>query len=52
MEQQHPNCRCEFEDFKVDNNLLVRCEVCFTMDGRTSIGGAHKRAQPGNPVNF
>ena len=58
--EQHPNCRCKFEDFKESNSLTVRCDVCFTLDGRTCIGGVHKRREqlaptPGNylhPVNF
>ena len=33
--EQHPSCRCEFVDFKEANTLVVRCDVCFTLDGRT-----------------
>ena len=58
--EQHPNCRCEFEDFKESNTLIVKCEVCFTLDRRTCIGGVHKSREqpapaPGNylhPVHF
>ena len=53
--EQHPNCRCEFEDFKESNTLIARCDVCFTLDGRTCIGGVHKRREqpapaPGNYI--
>jgi hypothetical protein len=55
--EQHPNCRCEFEDFKESNTLIARCDVCFTLDGRSCIGGVHKRREqpapaPGNYPNF
>ena len=43
--EQHPNCRCEFEDFKESHTLVARCDVCFTLDGRTCIGGVHKRRE-------
>mmetsp|Transcript_7681 Transcript_7681/g.10885 ORF Transcript_7681/g.10885 Transcript_7681/m.10885 type:complete len:507 (-) Transcript_7681:211-1731(-) len=39
--EQHPYCRCEFEDFK--ESKIVRCDVCFALDGRTCLGGSHKR---------
>ena len=44
--EQHTNCQCEFEDFKERNTLIERCVVCFTLDGRACIGGAHKRRPP------
>ena len=41
LNMQHPNCQCEFEDFK--ESLTARCDVCFILDGRHCLGGCHKR---------
>ena len=50
MQQQHPLCQFEFEDFK--KSKTVRCDFCFTLDSRVCLGGSHKRrgALQGNIV--
>ena len=42
LNMQHPNCQCEFEDFK-ESLTASRCDVCFILDGRHCLGGCHKR---------
>ena len=52
MQQQHPYCQFEFEDYEIKT---VGCDVCFTLDRRFCLGGSHKRHKDplqGNIISF